>query len=1025
MNKLLIGLLVVGLCLSFGLQYQPLSKNESPNARYEQQPNITYTAKNNPAPASNRDNIIFSESFTETTFPPTDWSVVQNNTGTQGGYNCYWSRFTEPGYLVHSNPAAAGLWWSYGHQDEWLITSEINLTGSLTNNYYLRYWTYGFFGSNDSDHYYTKISTDGGVTWTTLFDLSEQPVGWNRYEEPVVIDLSAYADSSVKIAWQMQDGPAGRGASYVWFVDDVAVSYPYATDMGVANLLDRKPIPMVVGETDTFFVRVCNFGTDAQNDVSVKMAANDVLVNSTTVSITGLEFTDISFTWTPAVSGDYTVKFFTELTDDEDMTNDTLVKSITICPEFHPIPYSKDFNEDWGPFGNNPPFCGWRIIDNGDEAVKKWNRNDWFKGYMTNPSREVAVVRYAPREHQDEWLISPRLNCSIDTQYTLSFWHQYEGYKNADPDTGYVLVSTDGGNIWTEITKYAGGVNGLVSYGYQMHNITSLVAGEADVRIAYRYFAYNAGRWQIDDFNMMYTPTIDAMPIAIDVPTSIILNQPFNVSVKIKNSGMTTLSPSWYVYLQMRDEKDSALVTTALDPESTLTFTFTDTIADLDTYLLTAWTAYPGDEYPTNDILTRMLRATGWVQIADVPIQAPLNKGIKDGGALTVYGDTIFAFRGGNTREFYAYDPVVNTWFVRDSIAYVIKLNGKVIPKRVKAGGSLVTFGDKIYAFKGGGVNEFWAYLPGQDTWIRKTDMPMFYYDPTKKTKVKTGAALVAYDTVIYAFKGGNTKEFWMYIPFSDTWARCCSLSTPDGKKIKAGGALVALDDMIYAFVGGNTVHFYAYSPMTNTWTQKYDAAFDPNPAKLRKIKVKDGGSLTALDGKIYGFKGGNKPNFGYYNPTEDTWYTLEGISGLKKVKHGGALVAYDGKIYAFKGGNTREFWSYTPQAETAIIPLKHSLLTDNSIMSEGKLTVSDININITPNPFNKLTTISYSVPISGMVTIKLYNAMGNLIQTLRHEYLNTGTYRMNLSTKGIANGVYFLRYEDATNQTEIKLIVQ
>jgi hypothetical protein len=82
-------------------------------------------------------------------------------------------------------------------------------------------------------------------------------------------------------------------------------------------------------------------------------------------------------------------------------------------------------------------------------------------------------------------------------------------------------------------------------------------------------------------------------------------------------------------------------------------------------------------------------------------------------------------------------------------------------------------------------------------------------------------------------------------------------------------------------------------------------------------------------------------------------------------------------------------------------------------------------NINITPNPFTKFTTIRYSVSISGKVTLKLYNTSGRLVEILNNSYLNASVYTATLSTKSLAKGMYFSRYNDNTNQKEIKLIVQ
>ena len=293
----------------------------------------------------------------------------------------------------------------------------------------------------------------------------------------------------------------------------------------------------------------------------------------------------------------------------------------------------------------------------------------------------------------------------------------------------------------------------------------------------------------------------------------------------------------------------------------------------------------------------------GWTPKAIVPT-TPDGKGVKDGGSLVVHDTLLYAFQGHNTQNFFAYNPLTDTWESRHKIPYALKPNGKPFKKGVKMGGALVVCEDVIYAFKGGNTSEFWMYNIAEDTWIQKASI-------LGEKKVKHGGALVLYNGLIYAFKGGKTDEFWVYYPENDSWAAKAFLVTSDGRKIKGGGALVVCDDTIYAFVGGNTNHFYAYTP--NAWIQKPNVNFGPDSLKKR---VKDGATLNELGGYIYAFKGGNSQSFGYFNPSVNAWFTLDTIprapSG-KRVKHGGSLTSYNGVIYALKGGNTKEFWAYTP----------------------------------------------------------------------------------------------------------------
>jgi hypothetical protein len=72
------------------------------------------------------------------------------------------------------------------------------------------------------------------------------------------------------------------------------------------------------------------------------------------------------------------------------------------------------------------------------------------------------------------------------------------------------------------------------------------------------------------------------------------------------------------------------------------------------------------------------------------------------------------------------------------------------------------------------------------------------------------------------------------------------------------------------------------------------------------------------------------------------------------------------------------------------------------------------------PNPFNPSTLITYSIPKSSMVILKIYNVLGKQITTLVNEYQEAGIYKVNFDAGGLSNGVYFYKIQ-AGNFVEIK----
>ncbi len=76
------------------------------------------------------------------------------------------------------------------------------------------------------------------------------------------------------------------------------------------------------------------------------------------------------------------------------------------------------------------------------------------------------------------------------------------------------------------------------------------------------------------------------------------------------------------------------------------------------------------------------------------------------------------------------------------------------------------------------------------------------------------------------------------------------------------------------------------------------------------------------------------------------------------------------------------------------------------------------------PNPFNPSTTLSFSIPNSSIVVLKVYNLLGQEVATLVNDKLNAGTYTAQFNATGLASGVYFYRLEAGTFVEQRKMIL-
>ncbi len=60
------------------------------------------------------------------------------------------------------------------------------------------------------------------------------------------------------------------------------------------------------------------------------------------------------------------------------------------------------------------------------------------------------------------------------------------------------------------------------------------------------------------------------------------------------------------------------------------------------------------------------------------------------------------------------------------------------------------------------------------------------------------------------------------------------------------------------------------------------------------------------------------------------------------------------------------------------------------------------------PNPFNPSTVISYQLPATSKVTLKVYNILGKEVVTLINEELSAGLHQVEFDARGLSSGVYF-----------------
>ncbi|MFZ4589971.1 MAG: T9SS type A sorting domain-containing protein [Ignavibacteria bacterium] len=114
--------------------------------------------------------------------------------------------------------------------------------------------------------------------------------------------------------------------------------------------------------------------------------------------------------------------------------------------------------------------------------------------------------------------------------------------------------------------------------------------------------------------------------------------------------------------------------------------------------------------------------------------------------------------------------------------------------------------------------------------------------------------------------------------------------------------------------------------------------------------------------------------------------YNMAGVYADNTPPQGDAPVNYKTKVFFENGSN--------------------SLTSGNQIPKDYSLSQNY------PNPFNPSTTIKYSLPKDGFVSLKIYDITGREVKSLAGEVKKAGYYSVTFNASSLASGVYFYRIQ-------------
>lgn len=194
-----------------------------------------------------------------------------------------------------------------------------------------------------------------------------------------------------------------------------------------------------------------------------------------------------------------------------------------------------------------------------------------------------------------------------------------------------------------------------------------------------------------------------------------------------------------------------------------------------------------------------------WTDLKLIP-EGPSGKALKGGTGIAYVDSFVYLLKGSKTTEFYRYNVILDNWEKRKDGPTTYDPS-----KGYRDGSCLVSDGYYIYALRGK-YNEFFKYYPTNDSWSKLKELPFVHPMVKRSKKVGDGAAMTFKDGNIYALKGKNTKEFWMYDLLLEDWIFKDTIPKGTEKKyVKAGGGICNFNGTIYMIKGNKRNVIYKY----------------------------------------------------------------------------------------------------------------------------------------------------------------------------------------------------------------------
>ncbi len=169
----------------------------------------------------------------------------------------------------------------------------------------------------------------------------------------------------------------------------------------------------------------------------------------------------------------------------------------------------------------------------------------------------------------------------------------------------------------------------------------------------------------------------------------------------------------------------------------------------------------------------------------------------------------------------------------------------------------------------------------------------------------------------------------------------------------------------------------------------------------------------------IGGFNGSNEAlNSVEFFKVNNEEYSLSAGNPLNIARKHAMAVEFEGAVYVMGGFDEEE----NVVSEIELLSVPTTFIQDAESLEPRSF---DLSQNY-PNPFNPSTKITYTLNSPGYISLKVYDILGNEVETLTKGFRSAGTYETiwNTGEKEIAGGIYLYSLKTGIGKVTRKMVL-